>query len=811
MEQAMKLWKRVSLVMVASACNALALGAALAAGAAGSETVASGARARRAAQPAVYWAYRPITRPAVPEVKHKDWVRTPVDNFVLARLEEKGLSPSPEADRATFARRIYLDVLGLIPTPEQVKEFVEDRSPDAYEKLVDRLLASPHYGERIGRKWLDLARYADTQGYQDDEARPGAWRYRDYVIRSFNEDKPFDRFIREQIAGDELWPDSQEARAATGFLRNYPDGPDHRDMLERRYNSITDMTDTVGSVFLGHSLECARCHDHKFDRISQKEYFQFQAFFANTLPSDTLPVTEKGEFELAYERARAAWEEATAEIRREMWAFIEPYREEIDDYHYTRFYENAQVSLRKPKEQWTSLDRWVNYRYQQYIVRNNPDYAWDVSYFAAANGAFRDVVARDAADPTVDPAVKQAHIERAEQFRELLRRFRQFDHLKPVQGATIISGVFENGTDAAPQYIYMGGNHERPLEEVEPGFPAAITPHLTRPEIVPTANSSGRRTALANWLASPENPLPARVFVNRVWEMLFADGIVVTPSDIGRASQPPGHPELLDYLAARFIEQGWSVKKLQREILLSATYRQSSAPRPDAEAVDPQNRLLAKYPRRRMDAEQIRDSLLAASGLINLKQGGPAVYPSIPASVMKESTRRVEGFWPVSRDIRDHYRRSIYVFTRRSVPFPMLEVFDRASPQVAHARREVSTTPQQSLTLFNNDVVYGWSQELAARAKREAARQDEPAQIERLFQILFARLPDENERAMAREFLDSQQRIVAEARRSLDAVEARLRKVANAPEHEWELTPREQAFVDLAHSLANSNEFIYRY
>jgi hypothetical protein len=811
MEQAMKLWKRVSLVMVASACNALALGAALAAGAAGSETVASGARARRAAQPAVYWAYRPITRPAVPEVKHKDWVRTPVDNFVLARLEEKGLSPSPEADRATFARRIYLDVLGLIPTPEQVKEFVEDRSPDAYEKLVDRLLASPHYGERIGRKWLDLARYADTQGYQDDEARPGAWRYRDYVIRSFNEDKPFDRFIREQIAGDELWPDSQEARVATGFLRNYPDGPDHRDMLERRYNSITDMTDTVGSVFLGHSLECARCHDHKFDRISQKEYFQFQAFFANTLPSDTLPVTEKGEFELAYERARAAWEEATAEIRREMWAFIEPYREEIDDYHYTRFYENAQVSLRKPKEQWTSLDRWVNYRYQQYIVRNNPDYAWDVSYFAAANGAFRDVVARDAADPTVDPAVKQVHIERAEQFRELLRRFRQFDHLKPVQGATIISGVFENGTDAAPQYIYMGGNHERPLEEVEPGFPAAITPHLTRPEIVPTANSSGRRTALANWLASPENPLPARVFVNRVWEMLFADGIVVTPSDIGRASQPPGHPELLDYLAARFIEQGWSVKKLQREILLSATYRQSSAPRPDAEAVDPQNRLLAKYPRRRMDAEQIRDSLLAASGLINLKQGGPAVYPSIPASVMKESTRRVEGFWPVSRDIRDHYRRSIYVFTRRSVPFPMLEVFDRASPQVAHARREVSTTPQQSLTLFNNDVVYGWSQELAARAKREAARQDEPAQIERLFQILFARLPDENERAMAREFLDSQQRIVAEARRSLDAVEARLRKVANAPEHEWELTPREQAFVDLAHSLANSNEFIYRY
>src|SRR5690606_11173791 len=337
------------------------------------------------------------------------------------------------------------------------------------------------------------------------------------------------------------------------------------------------------------------------------------------------------------------------------------------------------------------------------------------------------------------------------------RQFRAFDTLKPVQGATIISGVIENGTDAAPQFIYMGGNQERPLDEVQPGFPAAITPGHSVAQVVPTAHSSGRRTALANWIASADNPLTARVFVNRVWEMLFAQGIVNTPSDIGRASQKPSHPELLDYLAARFVDQGWSVKKLQREILLSATYRQSSAPRADAVAIDPLNHLLAVFPRRRLDAEQVRDSLLAAAGVINLQQGGPAVYPKIPESVMKASTRRVEGFWPVSKELRDHHRRSLYIFTRRSVPFPMLEVFDRASPQVAHARRDVSTTPQQSLTLFNNEVVYGWSHDLAARAAREATAGTEAARIGRLFQILFARQPDATERAMAQQFLEDQE------------------------------------------------------
>jgi Protein of unknown function (DUF1553) len=347
---------------------------------------------------------------------------------------------------------------------------------------------------------------------------------------------------------------------------------------------------------------------------------------------------------------------------------------------------------------------------------------------------------------------------------------------------------------------------------VQPGFPAAITPTHTVAEIKPTATSSGRRTALADWLANADNPLTARVYVNRIWERLFSQGIVSTLSDLGKAGQRPTHPELLDYLAAHFVSEGWSTKKLMREILLSSVYRQSSEPRADVAAADPQNTLLAVYPRRRMDAEQIRDSLLAAAGLLNEKVGGPSVYPEMPASVMKESTRRVAGFWPVSKDVKDRNRRSIYVFARRSVPFPMLEAFDRASPQVAHARRDVSTTPQQSLTLFNNDVVYGWSHALAERATAEAAGKTEAARIDRLFQILFSRLPDASEKAIAAAFLNEQEKVIAANAKPEAPPAAKAQKVSFRDGGEKAApSARETAFVDLAHTLANANNFVYRY
>lgn len=756
------------------------------------------------------WAYRPLEAPALPAtLKHAKWARTPVDKLVLAKLDEKGLKPSADADRATLIRRVYLDVTGVIPTPEDVAAFVNDTSPQAYEKVVDKLLASPQYGERIGRRWLDLARYADTQGFQDDESRPGMWRYRDYVIKSFNDDKPYDQFIREQIAGDELWPGKQEALIATGFLRGYPDAPDHRDLLEKRYNAITDMTDTVGTAILGHPIECARCHDHKFDKVSQKEYFQLQAFFANTLPSDNLPVIDKGERERKFEADYAAWEAATVDIRSRLSAFVEPYRDEIVNYGHERFYEDGRVSLKKPRSEWKSLDRWLNYRFDQYVTRNNPNYGFDVSFFAAANGYFNNSLEVAAAEPNFDKA-KLADIKaRKEAFGKLYAEFRKQRDKLPPQGATIVSAVFENGTDAASQFIYAGGDHHRPVDEVQPAFPALFTPGKTQPAITPTDHSSGRRSALANWLASADNAVVPRVFVNRLWAHYFENGIVSTVSDFGRAGQKPTHPELLDYLAKRFVDSGWSTKAITREILLSSVYRQSSAERQDVAAADPYNKLLAQFPRKRLDAEQVRDSLLAAAGLLTPKDGGPGAFPRLPKVIYEASARNVPDFWPQTDKAEDRYSRSIYMYVRRSLPYPMMETFNGASPQAAHSRREVTTTPQQSLTLFNNEEVFEWSKTLAGRVYRDSAS-NEDAALTRLYRVLYSRAPDAQERALAKQFLSHHEQIIAqqitnEGGKFAVAIPVGLKE---APQ----VSPtRLAAFVDLAHALANSNEFIYRF
>jgi hypothetical protein len=786
----------------------LGLAAALGVASVGSQEKPLSAPAAAARAIPATWAYQPIKPQPVPATQDRRWVRTPIDAFVLAKLEAAKLKPSPEADRHTLVRRVYLDAHGLIPTPDEVKAFVNDRSPDAYEKLVDRVLASPHYGERAGRRWLDLARFADTTGYSDDEQRPGMWRYRDYVIKAFNDDKPFDQFVREQIAGDELWPDKQEARVATGFLRGYPDAPDHRDLVQKRYQSITDMTDTVGTVLLGQTLECARCHNHKADRISQKEYFQLQAFFANTIPSDTLPVLEKGERERKFEAEFTAWQAATQPARQKIEAFIAPHKAAVLRYGKERFYEDGRAALLKPEVEWNALDRWLNYRFNQYVVKDNPDYGWDYSFYGMTNAYFRNAYEQASADKDFDKTKLAELKTRQEQYAKLLRDYREFNAKRPEPGATIISGLTELGrSDAAKQFIYEGGNHERPLDEVQPAFPALITPKLVTPKITPTAHSSGRRIALAEWLLNPENPLTTRVFVNRLWASYFDSGIVPTVSDFGRAGQRPSHPELLDHLATSFVRQGWSVKKLTREILLSSVYRQASTYREDLARADPDNRLLAQFPRKRLDSEQVRDSLLAAAGLLQERNGGPGVYPPIPDAVMKQSTRRVAAFWPVSKNAADHHTRSVYVYVRRSVPYPLFETFDGASSSNPHSRREVTTTPQQSLTLFNNDVVYEWSKALAGRTLREAGR-DENAQIDRLFQILYSRLPQKEERRAALAFLDQHDKSLRSA-----ATEGRLTVALPVGLKELPNTQatRLAAFVDLAHTLANSNEFVYRF
>lgn len=746
--------------------------------------------------PAKRWSpYETVRQPQLPAVAQKGWVRTPVDAFVLAQLEANKLKPSPDTDRATFIRRATLDAWGLLPTPEEVKAFVNDKSPEAYEKLVDRLLASPHFGERQARRWLDLARYADSSGFQNDQTRANAWRYRDYVIAAFNGDKPFDRFVKEQIAGDELYPDSQEARIATGYLANYPDNANSRDLVQRKYQITTDITDNIGETFLASTTGCARCHNHKSDKLTQKDYFSLQAFFANTSFDWRLPLAKGTEsaWDKKFVEQRAHYQEVTKEIRDAQRKVLDPYREAGVRYQKERYLTDSRDSIFKPEKEWTALDRWVNHRHKT-VTAETGDGVWQYLRLAAET--------KEREDHTPDKITAWKEYER------LQKELRKFDEQRPPGGSAFYTAATELGhSDSPPTFIRFAGIHERPTEEVQPAIPALWGGDKV--EIKPTAGSSGRRSALANWLASPNNPLTARVYVNRVWAQYFDKGIVPTLNDFGRAGEKPTNPELLDYLAARFVENGWSIKKLQREIMLSSTYRQSSAERPEVAQVDPQNKLLAVYPRKRLEAEEIRDALLYASGQLNDVIGGPSVFPPV-ASVQNVGAADFDGnrAWTVSKSRDDWNRRSIYVFSRRSLPYPLLQNFDPANPSQAHHKRDVTTTPLQALTLFNSDIVINWSQALAGRIINEAGK-DESAQISRLYQILFSREPSKEEKAALKDFLAREQGVVQKKLAGNGVFQA---AVPIGIKDSSAVNPvQAAAFVDLVHAVANSNDFAYRF
>ena len=452
------------------------------------------------------YAWRPVRAQFVPVVKQKEWVRTPIDAFILSKLEAKGLKPSPDADRATFIRRATLDVWGVVPTPDEVAAFVNDASPDAYEKLVDRLLASTRYGERQARRWLDLVRYADSAGFQGDQTRPNAYRYRDYVINAFNSDKPYSRFLQEQVAGDELAPGDQEALTATGFLGLYADNSNSRDLVQRKYQITTDIVDTLGTAVLGTSVACARCHNHKYDKLTQKDYFSLQAFFANTAIDEKTPVAVKGDEEKRFEAQQAKWEEAVKDIKAKQKELIDSVREQALTYHKERYLTDSRESIFKPEKDWNALDRWVNHRLA--AVTDDDTLA---GYFRYAG---EDKEAKD---------YNPEYLKKAEEYRKLTAELRKFDNLRPNKGSVTLTSATELGhPDAPPTYIFFGGNHERKLDEVQPAFPEALSSE--KPDIKPTETSSGRRLALANWLASPTNPLTARVYVNRIWNEYFGKG-----------------------------------------------------------------------------------------------------------------------------------------------------------------------------------------------------------------------------------------------------------------------------------------------
>jgi mono/diheme cytochrome c family protein len=656
-----------------------------------------------------HWSFQPITRPALPEIRNpQSEIRNPIDRFILAELEKKGIAPSPEADRVTLIRRLSLDLIGLPPTPAEVDAFVRDTAPDAYERLVDRLLASPHYGERWGRHWLDLARYADSNGYSIDAPR-SIWKYRDWVIGAINRDMPFDRFTIEQLAGDLLPNAALEQKIATGFHRNTQINQEGGiDVEQFRVESIVDRVNTTGSVWLGITIGCCQCHDHKFDPFPMRDYYSMFAFF-NSVDEPTLelasPEQLKKKKELqaritALEKRLKAIDSATAE-RVEKWE--EGLRGE------------ARKSL--PPEVQAVLALPPNGRSveQQQVVID----------------AYRNQdQARHVAAGLGQPYLAAAQLTVLTQRRSLAAEIASLSKQVPQTVSTLI--VQERATPR-PTNIHLAGDFTRKGAVVKPQTPEVLPPLEVK--------GAASRLDLANWIVDPRNPLTARVLVNRLWERYFGLGIVETENDFGTQGTLPSHPELLDWLASEMIAQHWSLKAMHRLIVTSATYRQSSKARPDLQTIDPRNRLLARQNRVRLEAEVVRDVALAASGLLNPTIGGPGVFPPQPDGVYKFT--QVPKDWKTSTG-PDRFRRGVYTWIWRSLPHPGLTVFDAPDGVVACTRRNRSNTPLQALTLLNDQAALEFAQGLAIRILRDSSTDDE-SRIRQAFRVCVAREPNARE------------------------------------------------------------------
>jgi hypothetical protein len=708
-----------------------------------------------------WWAFQKVERTLPPKVIDNAWVANEIDAFILAKLEEKGLKPAPPADRVTLLRRATLDLTGLLPTPEEVQSFVNDSSPDAFAKVVDRLLASERYGERWARHWLDLARYADSEGFKSDETRPNIWRYRDYVIRSFNDDKPYDRFMKEQIAGDELYPGDPAALIATGFNRHFPDESNARNLMQRRQELLNDITDTAGAAFMGMTYGCARCHDHKFDPILHKDYYRLQAFFANTRIEDQA-VLESPERRRQYSEQYAAWDAKTKDIRSDMEKLAAPHVAKLYKDSFDKFPPEIQDSVNTEPSKRTPIQ-------------------WQMYYKAKPQIEY-----------SIDDAAKKLKGDEARRWKELKARLAEFDSIKPAEMA-VAQAMIDNGAQSPKTHVLAVGVYDAPLEEVEPGFLSILDPNPAKIAPPADAGSTGRRTALANWLADPSNPLTTRVMANRIWHYHFGQGLVGTPSDFGVMGERPSHKELLDYLTTKFVEGGWSLKKMHRTIMLSNTYRQSSAHNEAAERIDPRNKLLWRHERRRLEGEAIRDAMLQTAGVLNAKMGGPGVFPPLPAGV------NPRGGWKSQEDAAETTRRSVYTFVRRNTRYPMFETFDMPDTHESCARRNITVTAPQALELLNNELVFDWSRHFASRVLNDGGLSPD-AQVERAYRLAYSRLPTAEEREQARAFLDRQVPILAARTGSLPALE-------NLPAGADPL--RAAALVDLCHMLLNSNEFLY--
>ncbi len=720
-----------------------------------------------------HWAFQPVKRPPVPAVKLTTWVRNPIDAFLLAKLEEKNAVPSPEADKTTLIRRLSLDLLGLPPTPEQVDAFVADTRADAYERVVDRLLDSPHYGERQARHWLDLARYADSNGYTIDSAR-SLWKYRDWVIDAFNRDQPFDQFTVDQLAGD-LMPDASDARKiATGFHRctqiNEEGGVDTEQF---RVEAVVDRVNTTGSVFLGLTVGCCQCHDHKFDPLPQREYYQLFAFFNSCEDTNSArPILELPTPEQQKKR-----EEIRAQVaaREKIFKMLDTATDEKVEQWAGLLKEEDRAAL--PKEIQHLLSIAVNGRSRKQ-AQTLLDYYRTLDQSRHVVGALGDTFG----------FMALTHV-KALRLRTNLAK--EIGDLKKEEPRIVTTLVMQERKAPRPTHIHIQGDFTRKGAKVAPGGIGVLHPF-------PKSAEALNRLDLAKWLTDPANPLTPRVAVNRLWLHHFGTGLVETENDFGTQGTPPSHPELLDWLADEFVARKWSVKAMHKLMVTSAAYRQSSKARPDLAAVDSRNRLLGRMPRLRQEAEIVRDVSLSASGLLGTQVGGPSVFPPQPEGVYRFT--QIPREWTPSTG-SDRYRRGMYTYFWRSAPHPGLTVFDAPDATVACTRRNRSNTPLQALTLLNDQAHLEFAQALATRVLKEA-KASESERLTLAFRLCVSRPPSQRE-------LDRLRALLAEQLASYDAKpeEAALIAPARSPK----IDARQQAaWTMVARALMNVDEFITR-
>ncbi len=663
-----------------------------------------------------WWSFQPVKRADVPAISDP-WVSTPIDAFILEALRDKAITPVPPLDKARLARRAAIDLTGLPLPPARLRAYMKDKSPQAYEKLVDELMRSPQYGERWALKWLDVVRYADTNGYEADGERLHAWRYRDYVVQSFAAGKPYDRFLREQLAGDELYPGDRDALIATGFHRAGPThmvgGNTDKEML--RQEVLTEMTGAIGSVFMGLTIGCARCHNHKFDPIPQSDYYRLQAVFAGTQAKE-IPLATPEE-KAAREAGDKAHKARLEPIRKQLAEIEKPYQERIREEHRKKLAPEFVAALDTPKDKRND---------EQKRLVKEAEAQIKVPWYEIVAALPADVRERRAA---------------------LRRQMHDIEYEKPEPGAA--AWAIENMESAPATHILKVGNHKMKLDPVGPGLLRVLTPPVV------DEKPTGRRAALAEWLASPKHPLTARVMANRIWQLRMGTGLVATPNDFGMLGAKPSNAKLLDWLASEFVEKGWSVKAIDRLILTSSVYRLSPARDEARAAIDPGNKLYGRANRRRLEAELLRDNVLAASGTLNGKMGGRPVRVPIEKEVydLIFTEGEPDNLWPANRDESEHRRRSLYLLNKRTIRLPFLANFDQPDNMSSCPVRPASIHALQALSLLNSDLMKKESEAFAERLRSECKGAD--CQVKLAYTLALSRDPAAAEMAMAKRFFAS--------------------------------------------------------